>query len=57
MIPSGRVHADRPDQRVNKGLRRRGKIAWNKAEQNSQPGLQMQHGEAKNYRKTSHKLA
>jgi len=57
MIPSGRVHADRLDKRVNKGLRRRGKTAWNKAEQNIQPGLQTQHGEAKNYRKTSHKLA
>ena len=57
MIPSGRVHADRLDQRVNKGLRRREKTAWNKAEQNIQPGLQTQYGEAKNYRKTNHKLA
>jgi len=46
MIPSGRVHADRLDKRVNKGLRRRGKTAWNKAEQNIQPGLRTQHGEA-----------
>jgi hypothetical protein len=44
MIPSGRGHADRLDQRVDKGLRRRGKIAWNLAEQNIQPGLQTQHG-------------
>jgi len=46
MVPSGRGHADRLDQRVDKGLRRSGKSAWNLAEQNIQPGLQMQHGEA-----------
>jgi hypothetical protein len=46
MTPSGRVHADRLDQRVNQWLRQRGKIAWYLAEQNIQPGLRTQHGEA-----------
>jgi hypothetical protein len=49
MISSGRGHADRLDQRVNKALLEAPEVTRNSAEQNIPPELRIQQSEERNY--------